>query len=184
MQKTYQPIIKPTIVLLVICIVIALALSLTNTVTAPKIKVLAEKQQQESMQLLVDADAFAEKEGKGFTYYEAVQKEETVGYVFLNEAKGYGGTVSVMTAVKPDGTVHAVKILDVSGETPGLGQNSAKENFYGQYAGKKGEISVVKFNANDQQVNAVTGATITSKAVTQAVNEALRQFEEVRTDGK
>ena len=183
-QKNYESILKPTIVLLVICIVIAFALSLTNKVTAPKIAVLTEKQQQESMQQLMDADSFAEKAEKDIAYYEAVKSEQTVGYVFLNETKGYGGTVSVMTAIDPDGTVHAVKILDVTSETPGLGQNSAKENFYGQYAGKKDEITVVKFGANEQQVNAVTGATITSKAVTTAVNEALKQFETVTGEVK
>lgn len=181
LKKNYDPILKPTIVLLAICIVISFALSLTNKITAPKIEVLSEKQQQASMKQLVKADDFKERSFEDeFTYFEAKKADETVGYVFLNEAKGYGSAVSVMTAVAPDGKIIAARVLDASGETPGLGQNATKENFYGQFTGKTKEISVVKFGAKDQEVNAVTGATITSKAVTKAVNEALEQFEKVQ----
>lgn len=179
-KKNYDPILKPTIVLLAICIVISFALSLTNKITAPEIKVLAEKQQQDSMNQLVVADDFTEcSHKKGFTYYEAKKDGEIVGYLFVNESKGYGSTVSVMTAVV-DGKVHAVRVLDASGETPGLGQNTTKESFYGQFVGKSKGISVVKFGAKDQEVNAVASATISSKAVTSAVNEALEQFETVK----
>ena len=87
-----------------------------------------------------------------------------------------------MTAVKPDGTVAGVAILDVSGETPGLGQNAAKESFYSQYAGLKKGVSLLKngARAENNEVDAVTGATITSTAVTRAVNAALDDFEKVK----
>ena len=89
-----------------------------------------------------------------------------------------------MTAVNPDGTVKSVAILDVSNETPGLGQNAAKESFYSQYANKKSGISLLKNGADTakNEVNAVTGATITSTAVNKAVNTALEQFESVKSN--
>ena len=73
-------------------------------------------------------------------------------------------------------------ILDVSGETPGLGQNAAKESFYSQYAGLKKGVSLLKngAKAENNEVDAVTGATITSTAVTRAVNAALDDFEKVK----
>jgi electron transport complex protein RnfG len=87
-----------------------------------------------------------------------------------------------MTAIKPDGTVAGVAILDVSGETPGLGQNAAKESFFSQYIGLKKGVSVLKngAKAENNEVDAVTGATITSTAVTRAVNKALGDFEKVK----
>ena len=91
--------------------------------------------------------------------------------------------VEVMTAVKSDGTVAAVEILDASGETPGLGQNVTKQDFYGQYANHTKDISVKKSNATGNEVNAVTGATISSKAVTAAVNEALNYANEIIAKG-
>ena len=137
---------------------------------------------------LIEADEFTEEEfkdgGESFTYYIAVKDGETVGFIFKTAEKGYGGDVSVMTAVNPVGTVMSVAILDVSNETPGLGQNAAKESFYSQYAGKKRGISLLKNGADTakNEVNAVTGATITSTAVNKAVNTALEQFESVKSN--
>ena len=187
-NNIYKDIIKPVCVLLAICVIIPLALSLTNKVTADKIAELEEKNSRETMANLIEADEFTEEEfkdgGESFTYYIAVKDGETVGFIFKTAEKGYGGDVSVMTAVNPDGTVKSVAILDVSNETPGLGQNAAKENFYSQYANKKSGISLLKNGADTakNEVNAVTGATITSTAVNKAVNTALEQFESVKSN--
>lgn len=186
MKNNKNDIIKPVAVLLAICIIIPLALSLTNKITKDKIAELDEKNSRETMADLIKADSFTEEEFKDgeteFTYYSAVKNGETVGFIFKTAEKGYGGDVSVMTAVNIDGTVKSVAILDVSGETPGLGQNAAKESFYSQYNDKKSGISLVKNGADSakNEVNAVTGATITSTAVNKAVNKALKQFESVK----
>ena len=186
--KYRDDIIKPVAVLLAICIVIPLALSLTNKVTETRIAELDEKNSRETMAGLIVADSFEEAEFKSgsdeFTYYAAIRDGETAGYIFTTSEKGYGGDVSVMTAVNPDGTVKAVAILDVSGETPGLGQNAAKESFYSQYTGKTSGISLLKNGADSEnnEVDAVTGATITSTAVNRAVNKALEYYELIRKE--
>lgn len=178
-KKEWQSIFKPVTVLLVICIVISLALSVTNAVTSKEIAKLEEQNKAETMSSLVKADKFQEKtfkDGKEeFTYTVALKGKKAVAYIYTTSAKGYGGDVSVMTAVSPDGVVKKVAILDVSGETPGLGQNAANKTFYSQFAKKVKDIVLVKNGADNKknQINAVTGATITSKAVTSAVNEAL-----------
>lgn len=181
-KKNREDIIKPVGVLLAICIIIPLALSVTNKVTAKKIAELENENSKKNMQSLVSADDFEKCSDGGIDYYTAIKGGETAAYIFTESAKGYGGDVSVMTAVKPDGTVAGVAILDVSGETPGLGQNAAKESFYSQYAGLKKGVSLLKngAKAENNEVDAVTGATITSTAVTRAVNAALDDFEKVK----
>ncbi len=181
-QKNREDIIKPVGVLLAICIIIPQALSVTNKVTAKKIAELENENSKKNMQSLVSADDFEKCSDGGIEYYTAIKGGDTAAYIFTESAKGYGGDVSVMTAVKPDGTVAGVAILDVSNETPGLGQNAAKESFYSQYAGLKNGVSLLKngAKAENNEVDAVTGATITSTAVTRAVNTALDDFEKVK----
>ena len=181
-KKNREDIIKPVGVLLAICIIIPLALSVTNKVTAKKIAELENENSKKNMQSLVSDDDFEKCSDGGIEYYTAIKGGDTAAYIFTESAKGYGGDVSVMTAVKPDGTVAGVAILDVSGETPGLGQNAAKESFYSQYAGLKKGVSLLKngAKAENNEVDAVTGATITSTAVTRAVNAALDDFEKVK----
>lgn len=181
-KKNREDIIKPVGVLLAICIIIPLALSVTNKVTAKKIAELENENSKKNMQSLVSADDFEKCSDGGIEYYTAIKGGDTAAYIFTESAKGYGGDVSVMTAVRPDGTVAGVAILDVSNETPGLGQNAAKESFYSQYAGLKKGVSLLKngAKAENNEVDAVTGATITSTAVTRAVNAALDDFEKVK----
>lgn len=177
-----SPIVNPTIVMLCICLIIAFALGMTNKVTKPKIAQLEKQTQDASMRKVLKADSYEENTVDDETFYSAIEDGEVIGFVFITTAKGYGGDVKVMTAVNCDGSVKAVNILDVTNETPGLGQNTAKENFYSQFAGKHSGVSVVKNGAKDNEINAVTGATISSTAVTRAVNDALTLYEKT-TDG-
>lgn len=180
-KRNKDDIIKPVAVLLAICIIIPLALSLTNKITAYRIAELERKNATETMQSLIVADIFEKMKfgaDNAFEYHKAVKNGNVVGYIFTTYASGYGGEVSVMTAVNPDGTVKSVSILDASNETPGLGQNVTKENFYTQFEGKKKGVKVLKNGAvsENNEINAVTGATISSTAVTNAVNKALDRF--------
>lgn len=187
-RDNWNDLLKPIVVLLCICLVIPAALAVTNRVTAPKIAELAEQEKNESMQVLFrDAEKFNEKTAGDATYYEALKGDECCGYIFTTSAKGYGGAVSVMTAVLPEGTVKAVKILSVADETPGLGQNAAKENFYGQFEGlsasEKVALNKQNADAKKNEITPVTGATITSTAVKNAVNEALSLFGKITEGG-
>lgn len=181
-KNNKDDIIKPVAVLLAICIIIPLALSVTNKITAEKIARLETENSNKIMALLVKAESYKRCETNGIVYYAAVNGGNTAAYIFTESAKGYGGDVSVMTAVNTDGTVSGTAILDVSNETPGLGQNAAKEGFYSQFKRLKKGISLLKNGADGEknEINAVTGATITSAAVTRAVNAALDDFDKVR----
>ncbi len=174
-----EGLIKPTVVMIAICAVVTLALSSTNLLTEQKILRLSQENEKRAMQRLLVADDYNNKtldvDGAQVGYYEAVSDGSAVGYIFVTSAKGYGGDVSVMTAINTDGTINAVEILDAANETPGLGQNVTKSSFYGQYSGLTEKITVVKNGAQSKnnEIKAVTGATISSKAVSAAVNTSL-----------
>ena len=188
--KANSEVITPTAVLAIICVVVTLALSSTNLLTAGKIEALAIETQNKAMEKLIEADEYHELPATtsfgDITYYAAIKGGDTVGCIFVTEANGYGGIVSVMTAVDMEGKIVAVEILEATDETPGLGQNVTKPDWYSQFGGLKGDITVIKggsANTENNEVNAVTGATISSKAVTTAVNQALDYAEEIIAKG-
>ena len=188
MRKTFK-LLYPTLILAAICLIVSLALSSTNMITKAKIAEIEEQNTKKAMARVLKADSYGEKtvktDGGEITYYEAITNNEVAGFIFTTSANGYGGEVKVMTAVLPDKTVKAVEILDVSNETPGLGQNAKKDSFYTQFSGRTKDITVQKSGADSDknEINAITGATITSKAVTKAVNEALGICEKIETEG-
>lgn len=185
-HKANTEIITPTAVLAIICVVVTLALSSTNLLTSGKIEALAIENQNKAMAKLIEADEYHELPAKtsngDITYHAAIKDGDTIGCIFVTEANGYGGTISVMTAVDMEGKIIAVEILAADDETPGLGQNVTKPDWYSQFSGLKNDITVIKggsANQENNEVNAVTGATISSKAVTAAVNQALDYAQEI-----
>jgi electron transport complex protein RnfG len=98
-----------------------------------------------------------------------------LGYVITSHSDdSYGGTVKLSVGLKDDGTVTGVEFLEIS-DTPGLGLKAKEPAFKDQYNGKNAEaLTVTKSgNAGDTEINAISGATITSRATTNAVNAAL-----------
>ena len=186
LYKKISDVATPTIVLSIICVVVTLALSSANALTYKKIEKLAIENQNNAMAKLIEADEYKELTYETIKYNVAIKNDEKVGLIITTTAKGYGGNIQVMTAINMDGSIAAIEILDASGETPGLGQNVTKENFFSQYTTLKDNVTVVKggsANSENNEVNAVTGATISSKAVTTAVNEALDYAEKILAEG-
>ncbi len=174
-------IIKPTVVLLIICLVSSLLLALTNQVTAPKIETLAKETELKTRQEVLPAAASFEEAKQGDADY-CIGKDASgniVGFVFITVTKGYGGDVKVMTGVTNEGKVAGIQILELS-ETAGLGMRAKEESFLQQFKDKISSIGVVKNNPRENEIQALTGATITSKAVTLAVNDALDLFNTVK----
>ncbi len=98
-----------------------------------------------------------------------------VGYVVTSTSKdGYGGAITVSVGVQADGTVSGIEFLTLA-ETAGLGMNADKPEWKGQYAGKNVEAFTVTKNgaSAENEIDAIGGATITSNAVTGAVNGAV-----------
>ena len=103
---------------------------------------------------------------------------EALGYIFnITTSKGYGGDIQLTVGIQSDGTVTGVSFLSLS-ETAGLGMKAKDPKFYNQYKGKKAEKFVVSKDGGDgEQIDAISGATITSRAVTGAVNVALAYYQ-------
>lgn len=95
------------------------------------------------------------------------------GFAVKVVSKGFGGLLEIMVGISKDEVIQGVKILNHA-ETPGLGANAEDFSFLSQYKDKSGQLSVVKNDADgDNEIQAITGATITSKAVTDGINEVL-----------
>lgn len=98
-----------------------------------------------------------------------------LGYVITSLSNdSYGGVLKLSVGLKEDGTITGIAFLEIS-DTPGLGLKAKEPPFKDQFNGKNApSLTVVKGgNGNDTQINAISGATITSKATTNAVNAAL-----------
>ena len=174
MKLSFKAILKPALPLVVICLVVSLVLSLTNMLTADRIAQLQKEKETAAMQRIYNCDVFEKGTvDVGCEYYIAEEK----GLIFNVKTNGYGGQITVMVGVNCDLTVKAVEIIDVSGETVGLGQRAAEESFYSQFVGKVSGITVSKNSVGENQIKAITGATISSQAVTDAVNTALEYAE-------
>ena len=185
-NSTVKEIIIPAISLFLICLVATALLGFTNQITAPKIEQLAiETENNAKKEVLSDAADFSDRmtatlDETEYSYYEGLDGDNNViGYVFTTSAKGYGGDIKVMVGVDKSGSVTGVSILEIS-ETAGLGMNAKNESFLKQFLSKNGEISVIKNGTPaDNEISALTGATITSKAMAKAVNTALALYEQV-----
>lgn len=180
---TAKDIVKPVVVLFVICLLVTLALAITNQVTKQKIVEMNLKTEQASQkQVLPGAETFTKKASQNKEFVVGVKGGKTVGYVFTTSSKSYGGDVKVMTGISADGKVTGVNLLSTS-DTPGLGLNAQKESFRDQFKQKAPDsgFTVVKNGkAGSGQIAALTGATITSKAVADAVNQAVKQYSTVK----
>ena len=182
MTDRKKEIVKPTLTLFIICLVVSLLLGLTYMLTKDKIEEESKSQAAASrMIVLPGADTFDQiSSDENGTAYIGTKGGTTIGYVFETSDSGYGGKLTVMTGITIDGTISGVKIVTNS-ETPGLGGNSTKPSFTDQYKQTAGEITVVKNKTADQgEIEAITGATITSKAVTRAVNSAVKMYETLK----
>ena len=180
-----KEIVIPAISLFLICLVATALLGFTNQITAPKIEQLAiETETKTKAEVLSAATEFSEKktvtlDETEYSYYEGIADGKTVGYVFTTSAKGYGGDIKVMVGIDAEGAVTGVSILEIS-ETAGLGMNAKNESFLKQFDGKNSLINVIKNGTPaDDEISALTGATITSKAMAKAVNTALDLYKTV-----
>ena len=173
-MSTWNKVMKPIVVLCVICIIITGALAATNSVTAPIIAEATRLAQEKArMELLPDADGFTQVEGVSVENVSAVYTADNgVGTVVTSAAKGYGGTMTVMVAFTPDGTIKQIKVTEAA-ETKGIGSNvSENASYWDNYAGKPASQSLVL----GADVDAYSGATISSRALNAAVNSAIAAY--------
>lgn len=193
-------ILKNALILTLITLVSGLLLGLVFEITKEPIAASKEKAKQEAYKkVLPEADSFGEvvfEETEAAKILEdasisgcsvnevaggKTKDGETMGYVVTTTSgEGYGGDIKISVGISGDGTVQGVEILTI-GETAGLGMKATEPEFRQQFAGKQVEaFEVTKTGASsDEQINALSGATITSKAFTNAVNASLAYYNNV-----
>ena len=170
-MSNWNKIFKPIVVLCVICIVITGALAVTNSVTAPIIAEATRVAQEKARtELLPEADAFTLVDVTAENVSDVYVANNGAGAVVTCHGKGYGGNITVMVAFTTDATVKQIKITEQA-ETAGLGTKIVSEaSFQESFAG----LPAADFTVSD--IAAISGATISSKAVTAAVNAAIDAY--------
>lgn len=188
-------IIKNTLILTAITLVAGFALGAVYEITKAPIAQAQEKAKQEAcQQVFPEADEFTVQDVDANAASEAIKTMGTnatvdevytakmsgsdVGYVITATDKdGYGGNIQISVGIMKDGTVNGISILSIN-ETAGLGMRATEPKFYNQYSNKKAEkFAVSKDGGEGEPIDALSGATITSRAVTGAVNTALGYYQ-------
>ena len=176
-------------ILTAICLLIALALAGTNLLTKDIIAQAALEAKEATCRNVIPADEYVyysdDTEGlENLDVYLAVTGGRVSGAAITTSSKGYGGAVQVMTGVDENGRVTGVSILQHS-ETAGLGANAAKPKFLDQFVipEDKPQPESYAITKDGGEIDAVTAASISSRAVTAAVNEAVSIFDLLKSAG-
>ncbi len=166
-----KELIKLSGILCAITLVAALLLAGVNKITEPEILKAAAKASNDAMQLLIPGAEFKKAEGYDNLSVATENGKET-GYCVTVTTKGFGGDIEMMVGFNADHSVAGIEILSHS-ETAGLGAKADSVDFKQRFSGKNPELSVVKVpTENPSEVQAITGATITSKAVKDGIDAA------------
>lgn len=182
-------IIKLGFILMFIALIAAAALGYVNSMTEP---IIAEQKEQAKLDAMIDV---ATSLASGVLTFDSLSVPELanpyapvdetlsvvsvtdstgnrLGYIFVAYGRGYSSTIQTMVAVDPEGTVTGTSIL-FQQETPGLGANVASpDKFLYQFAGN--DAGSLLLSKDGGTIDAITGSTITSRAVTDSVREGLQ----------
>lgn len=194
--------LKNVIVLTLITVIAGFLLGYVYDITKEPIAIAQEKELQDALKAVSpDSDSFEETEvvnadavllDAGLNndridkaYISKDSSGNVSGYVMsVTSTEGYGGEINIILGIKNDGTISGLEILSIS-ETPGLGMQADTDEFKSQFAGKNvSSISYTKTGASeDYEIDALSGATITTNAMTNAVNAGLAYFNSVNSNG-
>ncbi|MGN0490805.1 FMN-binding protein [Ruminococcus sp.] len=178
MKKSFNEIIKPVLVLVCICLVVTALLAYINSVTSPIIaKAEQEKTEQAMSEVLYEADGFEKLEIENLPdrVTEVYSANNGAGYVFMLTTKGYGGDMKLICGMDADGVIVQCKTLSHS-ETSGLGSKTAEDAYASRYTGKTDVLL--------DSVDAITGATISSTAYKNAIEDAFKAYDMIKEAGK
>jgi electron transport complex protein RnfG len=149
---------------------------LVNNITSEKIRL-----QEEEKILLMLRNIFPDMSNYELKddIYIVYKDKETIGYAFIAVGKGYGGEINTFVGIDKDFTIKQITVISNS-ETPGLGAKITESFFTDQFKGLRS--SDVKLNKDGGKIDAITGATISSRAVTDSVRQELdKKIEIIKT---
>ena len=177
-----KDIFKTVYPLVLIAVIMGLLLGLTYQWLSPIIEATRVKNEQAALKfVLSEGEKFVLSTNDSWVYYEAIDAQGTkIGIVYKGENSGYGGPVTTLIGIGTNARVERIFILSADQETPGLGYNSLKRKWQDQYSGLTADrvpMSKAEFAANG--IDALSGATITSLAVTKNISDAFKCFSKV-----
>jgi electron transport complex protein RnfG len=173
--------IKMTLSLVAIFIAAGLIMGVTYKYTSP-VRFIAEKKEKEEALKAMAPDAtdpiipagnWSSSHGKPNEYYVATSGGKPVAYISSTAGKGYSSYIAMLVSLDTDLKIKDVKILH-HGETPGLGDQVEDITFLGQFKGKLLSQIVLLKSETKENIQAITGATISSRAVTNGVKDAVQ----------
>ncbi len=165
--------LRLAVILFAFAAVVAVCLGLINYITHERIDAYKASKTAAAMEAVLPAAEYTLVEGN-----DAIEKLDLVkevyaagdqGWVVMVAPSGFGGEIDMAVGVDKNGTVTGVSIIDMS-ETSGLGANAGRESFRSQFKGQSGTVALSKEGG---EVDALTGATVTSSAVVRGVNAAI-----------
>lgn len=171
-----KEIVKISIYLSMICIIAGTSLSITNYYTTKKIVLQKIKSEEAGLkEVLPNAFRFESMDSysqKGFD-----QGGNITGYVLKITANGYSGEIVALVGIDQNFKISGVKIL-TQNETPGLGAKITEKDFLSQFIGKPSEKIFLKMDNKDGEIDAITSATISSRAITNGIRRTIDEFKE------
>jgi len=160
--------LKLSLSLLLVALICALTLALIYKQTAPVIEKQKEILFNRSCKEVLVADTYVQQEDYP-AWYEATDDQGKVrGGCLKVSTKGYGGKIQLLAGVDNQGKITGIKILEHN-ETPGLGSQMQEPKFLDQFKGKTFQDIILVKQKTDKNIQAITGATISSKAVTDVI---------------
>ena len=167
--------IKPAAILLIVAAVVALVLGLVDMMTRDRIEAIAEQTKTNAMNAVLEASSYEPVDVTDApSDIDEAYAAEGGGWVVQVTETGSQGAITLMVGVNADLTCNGISVTS-SSETAGLGAiasqaSAAGDAFRSQFVGQSGTVAVTKDGGT---INALTGATITSRAISKGVTAAL-----------
>ncbi len=172
--------LKITLPLVAIFVVAGIIMSVTYRYTYP-VRYQAEKKEKEEALKEMAPDATDpikaagtwSADNKSYEYYQATAGGKSVEYIAETAGKGYSSFIKMLVSLSPDMKIREVKVLDMN-ETPGLGDQVLEKSFLDQFKGKSLSQIVLIKGETKENIQAVSGATYSSRGVTNGVRAAVQ----------
>lgn len=163
-----------SIVFLTLVVLISVSLLLwINSFTSVIVKVQREAKIKSILESIFPELTRFEESGEIFIVYE---DENITGYTFIATGRGYGGRINIFVGIDPDYSIRNIEILSHT-ETPGLGNKITEDPFIKQFEGLL--VEDIALSRDGGKIDAITGATISSRAVTEAIQDRMIEIIEI-----
>lgn len=170
--------IFPVLLLILVVAISVNILNLTDQLTRDKIEAQERQKIQNFLEEMFPEMSRFEFKNDIYTLYSNGDK---IGYAFIAIGKGYGGDINILVGLEDKTTIKEIIIVSQT-ETPGLGTRITESFFTSQFTGLS--IDNVALTKNDGQIDAITGSTISSRAVVEAIRKAAEEKIELIEDNE